>query len=166
MTTGGEVGTLRRVVVKHARAAFADPDEIARDWKTLNFTAPPDVARAAVEYDRFVESLKSTGAEVLALPANRDTTLDSIYVRDASLITPHGIVLCRMGKAERATEPFAQRSAFESWGLLIAGTITPPGTIEGGDVLWLDERTVVVGRGYRTNDAGISQFRALLGSCR
>jgi N-dimethylarginine dimethylaminohydrolase len=35
---------------------------------------------------------------------------------------------------------------------------------ERGDVLWLDERTVVVGRGYRTNDAGISQFRDLLGT--
>jgi N-dimethylarginine dimethylaminohydrolase len=164
VTTGGEVGTLRRVVVKHARTAFDDPDEIARDWKTLNFTAPPDVARAATEYDRFVEYLRATGTEVLALPANHDTTLDSIYVRDASLVTPHGIVLCRMGKAERATEPDAQRRAFESWRLPICGTITPPGSIEGGDVLWLDERTVVVGRGYRTNDAGISQFRDLLGN--
>jgi N-dimethylarginine dimethylaminohydrolase len=143
--------------------AFADPDEVARDWKALNFTAPPDVERAAREYDRFVECLRSTGAELLALPANGDTTLDSIYVRDASLITPHGVVVCRMGKAERASEPSAQRSAFESWGLPIAGTITPPGTIEGGDVLWLDERTVAVGRGYRTNDAGIAQFRDLLG---
>jgi N-dimethylarginine dimethylaminohydrolase len=164
VTHGGEVGTLRRVIVKHARTAFADPEEVARDWKALNFTAPPDVARAAAEYDRFVGYLNSAGAEILALPADGDTTLDSIYVRDASLVTPHGIVLCRMGKAERGTEPAAQRRAFESWGLPIAGTITPPGSIEGGDVLWLDERTVVVGRGYRTNDAGISQFRDLLGS--
>ena len=164
MTIGGEVGTLRRVLVKHARTAFADPDEVARDWKTLNFTAPPDIARAAAEYDRFVEYVKSTGAEVLALPVDRDTTLDSIYVRDASLVTPHGIVLCRMGKPERGTEPSAQRRAVESWGLPIVGTITPPGTIEGGDVVWLDARTVVVGRGYRTNDAGITQLRDLLGS--
>jgi N-dimethylarginine dimethylaminohydrolase len=152
------------VVIKNARTAFADPDEIARDWRALNFTAPPEVGRAAAEYDRFVESLKSTGAEILALPSDPDTTLDSLYVRDASLITPHGIVLCRTGKAERSTEPSAQRAAFESWGLPIAGTITSPGTIEGGDVLWLDERTVVVGRGYRTNDAGIFQFRDLLGT--
>ena len=163
MTNGGEVGALRRVVVKHARTAFADPDEIARDWKTLNFTAPPDAERAAAEYERFLEALTSTGAEVLALPANGDTTLDSIYVRDASLITPHGIVLCRMGKTERGTEPSAQRAAYESWGLPIVGAITSPGTIEGGDVLWLDERTVAVGRGYRTNEAGIAQLRALLG---
>ena len=164
MTTGGEFGRLRRVVVKHARTAFADPDEIARDWKALNFTAPPDVEQAAAEYDAFLDLLSATGAEVSALPADADTTLDSIYARDASLVTPHGVVLCRMGKPERGTEPLAQRRAFDSWGLPIAGTITPPGTIEGGDVVWLDERTVAVGRGYRTNAAGISQFRALLGN--
>jgi N-dimethylarginine dimethylaminohydrolase len=150
-------------VVKHARTAFADPDEIARDWQRLNFTAPPDANRAAAEYDRFLDELRSAGAEVLALPANRDTTLDSIYARDASLLTPHGIVLCRMGKAERGTEPPAQLEAFASWGMPIAGAISPPGIIEGGDVLWLNDRTVVVGRGYRTNDAGISQFRSLVG---
>jgi len=163
VSIGGESGTLQRVVVKHARTAFADPDEIARDWRALNFTAPPDVERAATEYDRFLDLLKSTGAELLVLPADSATTLDSIYVRDASLVTPHGVVLCRMGKAERATEPSAQRRAYETWGVPIAGAITPPGTIEGGDVLWLDERTVAVGRGYRTNDEGIAQFRALLG---
>jgi N-dimethylarginine dimethylaminohydrolase len=160
VTIGGEVGTLRRVVVKHARTAFADPDEIARDWKALNFTAPPDANHGALEYDGFLEHLKSTGAEVLALPADSNTTLDSIYVRDASLVTPHGMVLCRMGKAERATEPAAQRRIFEAWGLPIAGVIAPP----GGDVIWLDDRTVAIGRGYRTNDAGISQFRDLLGT--
>ena len=164
MTRGAEVGTLRRVVVKHARTAFADPEEIARDWKALNFTAPPDVRLAAGEYDRFLDALVLTGTEVLQLPADPATTLDAIYTRDASLITPHGLVLCEMGKPERGTEPAAQRRAFESWGLPIAGTIERPGTIEGGDVLWLDERTAAVGRGYRTNDAGIAQFRSLLGS--
>ena len=163
MTIGGEVGTLRRVVVKHARTAFADPDEIARDWKALNFTAPPDPARAAIEYDQFLELLRTTGAEVLSLPEDPATTLDAVYTRDASLITPRGAVVCRMGKTERGTEPAAQRRSFESWGVPVVGTIEPPGTIEGGDVLWLDDRTVVVGRGYRTNDSGIAQYRTLLG---
>ena len=45
----------------------------------------------------------------------------------------------------------------------ILGAIAPPGRLEGGDVVWLDRRTIAVGRGYRTNDAGIAQLRALLG---
>jgi N-dimethylarginine dimethylaminohydrolase len=68
-----------------------------------------------------------------------------------------------MGKPERGTEPAAQRRSFESWGVPVIGSIEGPGTIEGGDVFWLDEKTVVVGRGYRTNDEGIRQFAAILG---
>ena len=30
-------------------------------------------------------------------------------------------------------------------------------------MVWFDAKTVAVGRGYRTNDAGIAQFRGLLG---
>jgi N-dimethylarginine dimethylaminohydrolase len=45
----------------------------------------------------------------------------------------------------------------------ILGHIVAPGSLEGGDVVWLDSRTVAVGEGYRTNGAGIRQFRALLG---
>jgi N-dimethylarginine dimethylaminohydrolase len=68
-----------------------------------------------------------------------------------------------MGKPERETEPEALRRAAERLGVPVVGAIEPPGRLEGGDVVWLDERTVVVGRGYRTNDAGIQQYRAMLG---
>jgi N-dimethylarginine dimethylaminohydrolase len=90
-------------------------------------------------------------------------TLDSIYVRDASIVTPRGVVLCRMGKPARQDEPAAQRRWFDAVGEPIAGAIEAPGLIEGGDVVWFDAKTVAVGRGYRTNDAGIDQFRELLG---
>jgi N-dimethylarginine dimethylaminohydrolase len=68
-----------------------------------------------------------------------------------------------MGKALRASEPVAQEQACRASGEPILGAIAPPGRIEGGDVAWLDAATLAVGRGYRTNDAGISQLRALLG---
>ena len=105
----------------------------------------------------------STGAEVLELPEAPDTGLDSIYTHDASVVTPKGMVLCRMGKPQRSGEPAAQGAAFESWGVPIVGRIEPPGKLEGGDLMWLDERTVVVGQGYRTNAEGIRQFRAIVG---
>jgi N-dimethylarginine dimethylaminohydrolase len=68
-----------------------------------------------------------------------------------------------MGKTARAGEPASQAAAFGEWGLPVVGAIHEPGRLEGGDVVWLDARTVVVGRGYRTNDDGIRQFRELLG---
>jgi N-dimethylarginine dimethylaminohydrolase len=68
-----------------------------------------------------------------------------------------------MGKRLRANEPAAQGAAFRQLGIPVVGAIAEPGCLEGGDVIWLDDRTVAVGRGYRTNDEGIRQFRALLG---
>jgi N-dimethylarginine dimethylaminohydrolase len=160
-----EVAGLARVVVKHPREAFVDAGTIERQWKTLRFTAPPDLDRAAKEHDRFVEALRSAGAQVHLLPRDETTTLDSIYVRDASIVCHKGIILCRMGKPERASEPAAQERAFVS-GLVpigVCGRIEPPGSVEGGDVVWLDDRTCVVGRGYRTNASGIGQLRTILG---
>ena len=70
-----------------------------------------------------------------------------------------------MGKPQRRTEPAAQEAAFRAAGIPIRGRITGEGTVEGGDVCWIDERTLAVGRGYRTNDAGIRQLRELVRGC-
>jgi len=74
-----------------------------------------------------------------------------------------GAIICRMGKAARSTEADAQERALLQMSVPILGRIEPPGTLEGGDVFWVDERTLAVGRGYRTNDEGIRQLRLLLG---
>ena len=161
-----EFGRLARVFVKHPRDAFVDAATIAAQWQSLNFTAAPDLRRAIEEHDRFVELLRSVGAEVGLLPRDSRTTLDSLYARDASIVSPEGMILCSMGKAARESEPAAQRDAFAAsdLGLPIAGRIEPPGRLEGGDVVWMDDATIVAGRGYRTNAEGIRQLRALLGS--
>jgi len=158
-----EYGRLTSVVVKHVRDAFVDERTIAAQWQRLNYTAPPDLSRAIDQHDRFIDILRSSGATVYELPPDPQTTLDSIYVRDAAIVSPAGSILCAMGKAERATEPAAQERAFSGFGLSIAGRITPPGKLEGGDLIWLDERTLAVGRGYRTNAEGVRQLRTLVG---
>lgn len=158
-----EVGSLLRVVVKHARDAFRGPDAVAAEWRDLNFTSAPDYQRAVAEYDRFLDLIAGSRAEIQVLPAEPGVGLDSIYVRDASMVCDRGMILCRMGKPQRAGEPAAQGRAFAALGIPVAGAIESPGAIEGGDVVWLGPRTVAVGRGYRTNDEGIRQFRALLG---
>jgi N-dimethylarginine dimethylaminohydrolase len=67
-----------------------------------------------------------------------------------------------MGKPLRRDEPRSHEAAFRAMDYPIAGSIAPPGRLEGGDVVWLDRRTIAVGRGYRTNDDGIAQLRAVL----
>jgi N-dimethylarginine dimethylaminohydrolase len=163
-TAQSEVGSIAGILLKHPREAFRDSTTIAKQWRTLNFTAPPDLGSAIAEYDRFVASLHDGGATVHFLPASDATTLDSVYVRDASIVCDRGAILCRMGKPAREAEPEAQLAALRALGYPVVGAISAPGRVEGGDVVWLDERTIAVGRGYRTNDAGIAQLQALLGN--
>ncbi len=158
-----EYGLITRLLVKHARDAFRSQADCDREWRTLNFTAAPDLRRARADYDAFLKLLSSEGAQLELLPADRRVSLDSIYVRDASLVCDRGVILCEMGKPQRSTEPMVQGEAYRALGLPILGSIDAPGRIEGGDVVWFDARTVAIGRGYRTNDEGIRQFRQLIG---
>ena len=163
MSSQSEIGMITRLVVKHARDAFRGPENIAAEWQGLNFTAAPDFSRAIAQYDRFLALLDSSGCAITMLPPAEGAGLDSIYVRDGSIVCDRGVILCQMGKPQRAGEPTAQEAALRGLGCPILGTIQSPGRLEGGDVAWLDERTIAVGRGYRTNDAGIAQLRAFLG---
>lgn len=149
--------------MKHPREAFVDQTTITAQWKPLNFAAAPSFSTAIAEYDAFLEIIRAAGAEIEFLPRDEHATLDSIYARDASVVCAGGVVLCRMGKRLRAYEPPAQEATFRRLEIPVVGSIAEPGCLEGGDVVWLDARAVAVGRGYRTNDEGIRQFRALLG---
>src|ERR1700674_1111942 len=93
-----EVGRLTTVLVKHAREAFVSQDVINAQWRSLNFTAPPDFSRALAESDRFLEILALEKANLFFLVADSSVTIDSIYARDASIVSPRGAVVCRMGK--------------------------------------------------------------------
>jgi N-dimethylarginine dimethylaminohydrolase len=97
------------------------------------------------------------------LPAAEGLTLDSLYVRDAAIETPRGLLLCYMGKPARAAEPHIHGKSLERAGVPIFGRIEAPGRIEGGDLVWFDAHTLAVARGYRTNAEGIRQLSALLG---
>ncbi len=162
-TPQNDTGRIVKLLLKHARDAFLDDSRIDSQWQSLNYTERPDLNKAITEYAAFTAFLKNAGAELHFMPPGDDTGLDSIYVRDAVVAAQSGIILCRMGKAVRRGEAAAQAAYYRKIGIPILGTIEAPGTLEGGDVAWLDKRTVAVGRGYRTNDAGIRQLRALLG---
>ncbi|HEX5759621.1 MAG TPA: arginine deiminase family protein [Thermoanaerobaculia bacterium] len=161
---GSETAALRRVALVDARAALRGPEAIAAEWRALDWLAPPDFDRALAEQERFVAALAAQGVEVELLPPGDDVTLDALYPRDASLVFAGGVVLCNMGKAARGGEPRAAGRALAALGLPLLGAITGGGRLEGGDTAWLDERTLAVGRGRRTNAEGIAQLRALLGA--
>ncbi|HEX9728269.1 MAG TPA: arginine deiminase family protein [Gemmatimonadales bacterium] len=157
-----EVAPLRAVVLKHPRDAFRSEAVILQQWRGLQYSAPPNFGAAIREYDRFVELMQSFDVDLHFLPPDDTVGLDSLYVRDATVVCDGGVLRCNMGKTARRSEPAACDAAFSAMGLPMIGTINGDGCLEGGDVVWLDRRTVAVGRGYRTNEAGIEQLRGLL----
>ncbi|UCF84143.1 MAG: hypothetical protein JSV50_00435 [Desulfobacteraceae bacterium] len=160
-----DVGPIKSLVLKHPKDAFVNDATIDRQWQRLNYLSRPDLVRAMDEYDQFVNLLKKFDIELHFLPRDENIGLDSIYTRDASIVCNKGIILCNMGKAQRSTEPAAQEAAFRDIGIPIHGAIYENGCVEGGDVVWIDDRTLAIAHGYRTNGEGIRKLRDLLGDC-
>jgi N-dimethylarginine dimethylaminohydrolase len=133
-------------------------------WRELGYFHEPDGNLAGREHARLVEALRSVGAEVHFLPADEALGLDAVYAHDASFPTDGGMILLNPGKSARRGEPSRHEIFFESLGVPILGRIEPPGFAEGGDIVWLDARTILVGEGYRTNAEGIDQIRKLVAS--
>ncbi len=157
-----EFGKLKSVFIKGAREAFISDAHLEKNWKPLNYLSKPDFSKAIEEYQSFEALLALSGADLHYFPKNEKVNMDSIYCRDASIATDHGVIICNMGKAGRVAEPRAEKEAFEMYQMKILGEITSPGTVEGGDVAWLDEKTLAVGLTYRTNEEGIGQLKKLL----
>ncbi len=144
---------LRRVFVRR-------PGGVER-WREYGWRAAPDPVRIAEEHEALVAALEEAGAEVV-VGAPLDSALDAIYVHDPAAVTSRGAVLLRPGKELRQVEVDAIERDFRAAGIEVLARLEAPATAEGGDMLWLDERTLVVGRGYRTNDAGVDALRAAL----
>ena len=165
MKLGGfnEYGKLKVVAVRTAGAAYQSEAKIADEWQALRFHSAPTLASATTEHQTFTGILKREGTELVALPSDDALTLDSIYARDALLVSPKGLILCNMGRTSRNNEPAINADCLEAQGFPVLGRIEGPGTIEGGDLIWIDATRLAVGQGPRTNAAGIAQLQALLG---
>jgi N-dimethylarginine dimethylaminohydrolase len=146
-------GELRRVLVRRPLA------EDAPAWEAYGWRAAPDTAQAQAEHEAFVGLLEDAGAEVVVSehdPGNPD----AIYTYDPSLVGRDGAVLLLPGKEGRRREPDATRAALEGAGVPVVGRIELPATVEGGDTVWLDDATLLVGIGYRTNAEAIDALRS------
>lgn len=162
MTAHSEYGVLKEVFLKSAEAALINQSSIDTQWEDLNFLSRPDYKKALKEYEALESLLKKSGTAISYFPQEETVTMDSMYCRDASIITDFGVILCNMGKDQRQPEPAACEREYLKRDMKILGRVTAPGKIEGGDVAWLDKKTLAVGHGYRTNDEGFLQVKAML----
>jgi arginine deiminase len=156
------VGRIERVLVKHVREAFISPETLRAQWEGLNYSACPDYDKALTEFESFVDLLKGFIPEIHYLPEDDRVSVDSIYAHDSVIITNSGALMCNMTRDQRRREPAAMETFLPQLGIPILGAISGEGRLESGDVVWIDERTVAVGHGRRTNAEGIRQFRQLL----
>ena len=162
VTRHSEYLKLASVYLKSAKNSFLSEEELSEDWETLQYLSKPNFKKSLEEYAAFQTFFREKNISTCFFPINKKTKIDSIYCRDASIATDFGIIICNMGKQGRIHEPYAQLEAYKMNNVNILGEIKFPGTLEGGDVAWLDQNTLAVGHTYRTNEEGISQLKGLL----
>lgn len=172
MKFGGQtmVGRLLRAMVCTPEAAGWSDASARGAWRELGYLREPNPAEAREQHAAMCQALEAAGVEIVPLmvePASngapaRRSSLDAVYVHDPSFMTDRGAILLAMGKEARVGEVELHREFYRAQGIPVLGEVVAPGKVEAGDIVWLDEQTLLVGRGYRTNEAGIAQLRALL----
>ncbi len=120
---------------------------------------PVDVALARAQHAAYAGAVAACGWMIRQAPAAEDCP-DSVFIEDTVVVCEDLAVLARPGAPARRAEVAGVAGMLQSLGLRTA-RIQEPGTLDGGDVLQAGH-TVYVGRGGRTNGAGIRQLRALL----
>jgi N-dimethylarginine dimethylaminohydrolase len=153
---------IRRMALKHPRQAFIDQKNLEAQWQSLFYFGCPNFENSLAEYEKFVSILEQFDFEIHYAPVDETTSLDSLYVHDPLVISERGAILCSMGKAARAPEPAAAEKYLAEMGVPVIGRIAGDGKLEGGDVLWVGERALAVGQGFRTNAEGLRQLSELL----
>ncbi len=148
---------LARVVMRRPGSAMAAADPVS--W---HYAGPLDGARLEQQHAALAAIVARAGAEVIWLDEILDDLADAVFTHDPSLVTAAGAVLLAMGKPLRRGETAAHGRLYGKLGIPILGRVEAPGAVEGGDCLWLDEETLIVGRGFRTNQSGIEQLSAIL----
>ena len=120
---------------------------------------PVDLDAAVDQWSGYVAALERCGWTTYEVPAADDCP-DAVFVEDTMVVYRDLAVITRPGARQRRAEVLEAQRSVAARGYRTA-RIVEPGTLDGGDVLKVDD-TVFVGRGGRTNDDGIRQLRGLL----
>lgn len=160
MTDDGREYGVRSMVAPLRRVAVRPPSARG-DYAAAHWAQPLDMDRLLRQHAAFVDLLRSLGCGVEVLePA--DDMPDAIFTYDPAFVVPDGVIELRGAKVVRQGEPPLLATQLADLGIPLVGRLTSPATADGGDMFWLDDATLAVGRTYRTNQAAIDQLRALL----
>ncbi len=163
MSKFNEYSQIQRMAIRPAASAFKSQDKVDTEWEELRFHEVANYDEALVEYSKFRQKFVDAGVELIELPEDDNLTLDAIYVRDAAIVSPKGLILCNMGRPSRNNEPTIHGKTIAKHDIPTIGCITGDGSVEGGDFIWVNDKAAAVGEGPRTNAEGIRQLGELPG---
>ncbi len=130
------------------------------DLKSQGMNEIPDPQKTTQQHDKLKSILKNSGCEVFNAPELAGHP-NSVFTRDTALCTPKGYIKLRMALPARRGEEDWMAEFLDALGEPCLGSIEPPGTIEGGDIILAGD-VAFVGLSGRTNQNGIDQLSALL----
>jgi dimethylargininase len=117
-----------------------------------------DVALAKSQHSEYCRALQKLGLELIWIKGE-NTLPDSCFVEDTTAIFGEKAIICNMKTKSRAKEVVEVAKVLQK--LKETYYIKPPATIDGGDVLKIEDK-VFVGLSARTNIHAISQLRKIL----
>ncbi len=132
------------------------------DPEAVQMLAAVDVARARDEHNAMVETYRSQNVEVHFVQPESPCQPNLMFCADLFVMTPQGAILARPASTVRAGEERQVARRLAELGIPILKTLTGTATFEGADLMWIDEKTAMIGRGLRTNEAAIRQIETLL----
>jgi arginine deiminase len=146
-----------RSVLLHRPGAELD----VADADAALMLARPDIARAAAQHDGLAGAYVAAGVAVHYVePVYAQP--NQVFCADLFVMTPSGAIVGRPASTVRAGEERWVARRLADLGVPILRSVGGHGTFEGADLMWLDERSALVGTGLRTNDDGARQVAAAL----
>ena len=174
-----------KYVKKDTQTAYGDKkaefgvSSMISNLKTVGLLKPMDALRTADpfrwhygqsfdptkidnNYLSFTKILTELDVKILWMTPENNGIADSVLTYDASFMTQKGAILLSPGKPLRKGEEKIHKAFYKSNNIPIIGKTSGLAIAEGGDMFWLDNETLVIGKGYRTNQIGVEQIRRTL----
>ena len=156
----------QNMVTKVTKVLMKKPSEFMSkaDIKKWNYKSSLNQEKIEKNYEEFFNIIKKSGTEIIELKIKnkKEDLFDSIFTHDPSLVINEGAIILNMGKKLRKKETDEHKKIYNRINIPIVGKIKGEGTVEGGDCLWINDNTLLIGRSLRTNENGIKQLAQIL----
>ena len=144
---------------RFSEAIARKPCKSVAEGIRANNRGSPDPERFQAEHRDYLRALQKAGVKVMVLDG-LEAYPDSVFIEDAALCLPEGIVMMRPGAPSRTNESGLLAATLADLGYEVIPNESE-GFIDGGDVLITDS-VILVGISERTNRPGYEWLESIL----